>query len=49
MAGSVQSKTLYEMEDAGYKRINDAAEAEALWNFWFTHSEHKCIHGGLGA
>ncbi|KAL4451948.1 hypothetical protein ABPG75_007610 [Micractinium tetrahymenae] len=42
--GSTPSKTLVEMEQEGYRRL-DLKEAEALWRFWFDWTDSKCIHG----
>ncbi|EFN55772.1 hypothetical protein CHLNCDRAFT_51983 [Chlorella variabilis] len=43
--GSCPSKTLQEMDEQGFRRMPDK-DAEALWNFWFAHTEHHCMHGG---
>ncbi len=42
--GSVNSMTLQEMQERGYRRIGEA-EAQPLWAFWFDYTHEGCVHG----
>lgn len=43
-AGSTTSKTLIDLEQEGYRRL-ELKEAEKLWRFWYEWTDSKCIHG----